>query len=150
RWQREQASRPLAMLLPWLGLAAAAAVAAFFLAPQGPWKVAAGVGGAVWVAAGTGRFAWQRLRTLRGRLTAEMLGMVLAHSGVAVFLVGAMLVEGLSEQRELALAPGQQVELGGHAFRFDGVEHKEGPNYTADTGSITVLRDGRELRVLHP
>jgi cytochrome c-type biogenesis protein CcmF len=79
-----------------------------------------------------------------------MLGMTFAHVGVAVFLVGALLVEGLSRQHELALAPGQQVELGGYAFRFDGVERHPGPNYIADTGTVTVFRGGRELETLHP
>jgi cytochrome c-type biogenesis protein CcmF len=150
RWQQEQPSRPFAMLVPWLGLACGIALVAFFMAPQGPWKVAAGVGGAAWVAAGTARFAWQRLRPGGGRLTAEMLGMVLAHTGIAVFLVGALLVEGLNTQRELAMTPGQQVELGGDVFRFDGVERNAGPNYIADTGTVTVFRDGRQLAVLHP
>jgi len=97
RWQREQASRPLAMLLPWAGLALGAGIAAFFLAPQGAWKVAAGVAGAVWIAAGTLRFVWTRLSSARAtgnRFSAEMLGMTLAHMGVAVFLVGALLTEG--------------------------------------------------------
>ena len=53
RWQREQASRPLAMLVPWAGLALGIGIAAFFLAPQGAWKVAAGVAGAAWVLLGT-------------------------------------------------------------------------------------------------
>jgi cytochrome c-type biogenesis protein CcmF len=37
RWQREQPSRPIAMLVPWAGLALGIGIAAFFLAPQGPW-----------------------------------------------------------------------------------------------------------------
>ena len=150
RWQREQASKPLAMLLPWLGLAIGLGIAAFLLAPRGPWKAAASVAGAAWVIAGTLRFAWQRLRTQRGRLTAEMLGMVLAHVGIGVFLVGALLVEGLGQQRELALAPGQQVELGGHAFLFEGVERKPGPNYMADIGTVSVSRGTTTLGTLHP
>jgi cytochrome c-type biogenesis protein CcmF len=150
RWQREQPSRPFALLVPWLGLALGAGIAAFFLAPQGQWKVAAGVAGALWVGFGTLRFAWQRLRAPGGRMTPEMLGMTFAHLGIAVFLVGALLVEGLSRQHELALAPGQQVELGGYAFRFDGVERHPGPNYIADTGTVTVFRGGRELETLHP
>jgi cytochrome c-type biogenesis protein CcmF len=150
RWQREQASKPMAMLLPWLAAAVVLGIAAFVLAPRGQWKVAAGVAGAVWVGLGTLRFAWQRLRSPGGRLTAEMLGMTLAHFGIAVFLVGALLVEGLGQQRELALAPGQQVELGRHAFRFDGVDDRQGPNYLSEYGTVTVLRDGGVVATLHP
>ncbi len=43
------------------------------------------------VALGTARFVWQRLRG-NGRFTAEMLGMIVAHAGIAVFLAGALLV----------------------------------------------------------
>jgi cytochrome c-type biogenesis protein CcmF len=61
-----------------------------------------------------------------------------------------LLVESLDSQHELAMTPGQQVELGGHAFRFDGVERNVGPNYVADTGTVTIFREGRQLAVLHP
>ena len=150
RWQREQASRPVAMLLPWLGLALGAGVAAYFTAPQGAWKVAAGIAGSVWVAFGTTRFLWSRLRSQGSRFTAEMLGMTLAHAGIAVFLVGALLVEGLNQQRELALKPGEAVELGRDAFRFEGVQRLQGPNYIADRGTVQLLRDDVPVATLHP
>ncbi len=152
RWQREQVSKPLAMLLPWAALALVLGVIAFFLAPQGSWKVAAGVFGAGWVLFGTIRFVVARIRsqTSSSRFTAEMAGMILAHGGVAVFLIGALLVEGLSQQRELAVAPGQTVELGRYAFRFDGVAHSQGPNYEADRGTVTVFSNERQLTVMHP
>src|SRR5688572_17051029 len=120
KWQREQPSRPLAMLVPWAGLAVGIGITTYFLAPQGAWKVAAGVAAAAWVIAGTLRFLWTRFRSQGGRFTAEMLGMTLAHAGIAVFLVGALLVEGLAQQRELALMPGQAVTLGDRTFAFDG------------------------------
>jgi len=149
RWQREQASRPLALLLPWLLLAVAGGVVAFFLAPRGAGKTALGVAAAAWVLLGTARFTWTRLRG-NGRFTAEMLGMVLAHAGVAVFLAGALLVEGLNVQREVALAPGQSVDVGALSFRFEGVDRREGPNFEAERGHVRVLRDRRELTLLHP
>ncbi len=151
RWQREDVARPLRMLLPWLGLALGVGIAAFFLAPQGRWKVAAGIAAAAWVAAGTLRFVWTRVRGTNGtRFTAEMLGMTLAHAGIAIFLVGALLVGGLNAQRELALSPGQSVPLAGHDFLFEGVQHREGPNFTADRGTVRVSRDGVAVATLHP
>ena len=149
RWQREQPSKPLAMLLPWVVLALVLGVVAFFLAPQGPWKTAAGVAGSAWIVLGTARFAWTRLRG-SGRFTPEMLGMTLAHTGIAVFLVGALLVEAQNVQSELAMKPGQTVELSGYAFRFEGVEETRGPNYISDLGHVQVLRDGKPLALLHP
>jgi len=148
-WQRDQASRRLAMLAPWAGLALLLGVIAYFIAPQGALKTAAGVTGAAWVALGTGRFVWTRLRG-NGRFTAEMVGMLLAHGGVAVFLAGALLVEALNVQREVALAPGQSLVVGTYEVRFEGVDHQQGPNYVADRGHLRVLQHDRQLALLHP
>ncbi|HZF97423.1 MAG TPA: heme lyase CcmF/NrfE family subunit, partial [Pseudoxanthomonas sp.] len=150
RWQREEPARPLRMLAPWFVLALAAAALAFFTAPQGPWKTAAGVGAAAWVLLGTARFVWTRLVAKGSRFTLEMLGMTLAHAGVAMFLVGAMLVEAMNVQRELAMTPGQTHQMGRHGFRFEGVDSIAGPNYTSERGHVQVLRDGAPLVLLHP
>ena len=148
-WQRDQASRALAMLAPWAALALLLGAIAYFMAPQGALKTAAGVTAAAWVAFGTARFVWSRLRG-NGRFTAEMVGMLLAHGGVAVFLAGALLVEALNVQREVALSPGQSLQVSGYEVRFEGVDHQQGPNYTADRGHMRILRNDRELALLHP
>ncbi|TWG90126.1 cytochrome c-type biogenesis protein CcmF [Luteimonas sp. J16] len=150
RWQQEQPSRPLALLMPWLGLALVLAVVAYFMAPQGPLKTAAGVFASVWVGLGTLRFAWTRLRASGRAFTPEMLGMVLGHAGIAVFLVGALLVEAQNVQQEVAMKAGDTARIGRYAFRFDGVERVQGPNYIADRGLVQVSRDGRVLAMLHP
>ena len=149
KWQRDKAPRLGAMLLPWLLLSLVLAVVAYFVAPQGKLKAAAGILGAAWVGLGTLRFLWSRLRA-NGRFTPEMLGMTLAHTGIAVFLVGALLVEALNVQRELAVKPGQTVEVGRWGFHFQGVDETQGPNYLSDRGHVQVLRDGRPVTLLHP
>ena len=149
KWQRDKASRLGAMLLPWLLLSIVLAVVAYFVAPQGKLKAAAGILGAAWVGLGTVRFVWSRLRA-NGRFTPEMLGMTLAHTGIAVFLVGALLVEALNVQRELAVKPGQTIEVGRWGFHFQGVDETQGPNYLSDRGHVQVLRDGRPVTLLHP
>jgi len=149
KWQRDKTSRVGAMLLPWLLLAIVLAVVAYFVAPQGKLKAAAGILGAAWVGLGTVRFIWSRLRA-NGRFTPEMLGMTLAHTGIAVFLVGALLVEALNVQRELAVKPGQTVEVGRWGFHFQGVDETQGPNYLSDRGHVQVLRDGTPVTLLHP
>lgn len=148
-WQRDQASKRLALLAPWAGLALLLGVLAWFMAPQGKLKAAAGVAAAAWVVLGTARFIWTRLRG-NGRFNAEMVGMLLAHTGVAVFLVGALLVEALNVQREVALSPGHDLEVSGYTLRFEGVDHQQGPNYVSDRGHVRVLQGGRELALLHP
>ncbi|MFT3668701.1 MAG: heme lyase CcmF/NrfE family subunit [Pseudoxanthomonas sp.] len=149
KWQRDKASRLGAMLLPWALLAIVLAVVAYFVAPQGKLKAAAGILGAAWVGLGTVRFIWSRLRA-NGRFTPEMLGMTLAHTGIAVFLAGALLVEALNVQRELAVKPGQTVDVGRWGFHFQGVDETQGPNYLSDRGHVQVLRNGAPVTLLHP
>src|SRR5690606_33421791 len=139
RWQQEQASRPLALLAPWFALALGLGIAAWFKAPQGPLKTGFGVFAAAWVGLGTLRFAWTRIRAKGRSFTPEMLGMVLGHLGIAVFLVGAMLVEAQNVLREVPMVPGETQTIGRYAFRFDGVERVQGPNYMADRGHVQVF-----------
>ncbi len=150
RWQREEPRQPLRWLLPWAALAAVLAVLAFFAWPNGTMKTAFGVLGAVWMLAGTARFVWQRARSSGSRFTAEMVGMVLAHAGIGVFVAGVLLTDSTSIERDVAARPGQSFELRGYDFRFDGAEKKQGPNYLADRGTVVVSRDGREITTMHP
>ena len=149
RWQREQGLRPLALLAPWAALALVVAVIGWFMAPQGKLKTAAGLFGAAWVALGTLYYLWTRLRA-SGRVNAETLGMLVAHVGIAVFLVGALLVEALNVQHEVALSPGKSVTVGQYELVFEGVDAKDGPNYHSDRGHLKVLRDGTQIARLHP
>jgi len=150
RWQRDQLDRPLRLLWPWAVLALVAGAIAYFQAPQGALKTAVGVAAALWIGLGTLRFVWQRVVAQRNGLTPEMIGMVLAHFGIAVFLTGALLVEAQLTQREVAMKPGETLTLGRDAFVFEGVERLQGPNYLASRGTVKIFRDDRLVTVLHP
>ena len=152
RWQREQPSRVLAMLLPWAVFALVAAAVAWWLAPQGKGRVVLGVAGAAWVLAGTLRFVWSRFDADGRRFTAEMAGMALAHCGIGLFLAGALLTDALSRQRELALRPGQTVQLGRDCYQFVGTQRREGPNYLSDYGTVRLLDAAcsNPIDTLHP
>ena len=77
-------------------------------------------------------------------------GMLLAHLGVAVFIVGVTLVKGYQIEQDVVLETGQNVTVGGYEFRFLGVHPGPGPNYRAVTGTVEVRRAGRLLETLHP
>ncbi|MCK5894949.1 MAG: heme lyase CcmF/NrfE family subunit [Endozoicomonadaceae bacterium] len=77
-------------------------------------------------------------------------GMHLAHIGLAVALIGVVMVSFYSDEKDLRMKPGQTVELAGYTFRFDGVERQQGPNYVSDYGTLQVMRDRRVLTTLHP
>jgi len=77
-------------------------------------------------------------------------GMLLAHVGVAVFVIGVTLVKGYEAEKDVRMAPGDTVELAGYAFRFGGVNEVKGPNYIAARATLFVTRNGHAVTTLHP
>jgi len=108
-------------------------------------NVATGLGfaGALWVALTTLRELFERI-TKKLRLSLSYLGMVLAHLGVAIFVVGVTSVTTYGEEKDLRMVPGSSYNISGYDFRFEGVRKVEGPNYTADEAVIEVW-NGEEL-----
>ena len=76
--------------------------------------------------------------------------MLVAHFGVAVFLVGVTLVRGYETQKDVRMQVGDQVELAGYTFTLAGLDRIRGPNYDATRGRIEVVRNGRAVASLHP
>jgi len=76
--------------------------------------------------------------------------MQLAHLGIAVFIIGVTLVKGYETERDVRMDVGDTLAAGGYVFRFDGVTEREGPNYVAAQGRVTVSLDGKLVTVLHP
>jgi cytochrome c-type biogenesis protein CcmF len=152
RWAAADWRATWRMLRPAMILAIAAAVMAKFIAPSVPLRGLAGVAATLWVGIGIALYALQRWRSApRGkRYTPEMLGMILAHFGVAVFLAGVLITEATSVESDLRFAPNETRNVGGLDFRFRGVEHAQGPNYSADEGTLEVLRGDRVIATLHP
>jgi cytochrome c-type biogenesis protein CcmF len=126
------------------------------LAPHFSWGAALGLTLAIWVIlttlswllerAGGRRSLWQTLRTTpRGGW-----GMMTAHTGIAIFIVGVALTSIYSTEKDLRLEPGQSYPLGGYDFLFRGVENINGPNFQAARGEVEVSRDGAPVTMLYP
>ncbi len=158
RWNK--ASLPdLWTRLKWaLGVALVAAVILPFV--LGHWSplIAAGLFLALWVVVSSvvnlrTRLAGSHRHGLVAKLAANSpsyYGMLLAHLGVAVFIVGVTLVKGYESEQDVRLDLGQTVDAGGYAFKFLGVVPGPGPNYRALTGTVEVRKDGRLIETLKP
>ena len=77
-------------------------------------------------------------------------GMHVAHVGIAVCVVGIVMVKHYETERDVRMAPGDTVAAGHYTIRFLGVEGIEGPNYSAARGNLELLEDGKVLMPLHP
>jgi len=111
------------------------------------WRVALTLMLAFWILGSHGRDFVQRAR--KRSLPLAYLGMLLAHTGFALTLMGVALTSELSMEKDLRMAPEQSVELDGRVFRFLGVNRVSGSNYLADQGEFVVMEGDRRL-VMRP
>jgi cytochrome c-type biogenesis protein CcmF len=111
-------------ILPLLGLAIAAGVAAASLAPL--WG-----------------------RNLR-RTPLFTWGMVISHLGIAVALAGMAFESAFTKETLVAASIGQEVEVGPYSVRLDTVDPIAGPNWTANEAKLTARRGEGDPFVLNP
>jgi cytochrome c-type biogenesis protein CcmF len=148
-WRRGDGAQAVRRLR-WAAIAAL--VAALFVPLLfGRWALltAFGLLLAFWLIGGSLTTLVLRLKARAG-LNKAFLGMLLAHAGVGVFVIGVTLVKSYEAERDVSLAPGASAELGGYSFRFDGVRDATGPNYVAARAEVQVLRDGAAVARLAP
>ena len=84
------------------------------------------------------------------RLSYSYLGMQLAHTGLAICVLGVGLSSAYDQTRELRMAPGDNAEIAGYTFNFSGVNPVAGPNFTAFQAQIKVTQDRRLVANLYP
>ncbi|MEO7063285.1 MAG: heme lyase CcmF/NrfE family subunit [Dokdonella sp.] len=152
KWREGSLRGAIRILRPALALALVATFIAWLFARNLPWKGLVGAAASIWVGLGILSYALMRWRNApRGRrYTPEMIGMMCAHFGVAIFIAGVLTVEATSIEKDLRFAPKQSVTIGALDFRFDGVKHAQGPNFTADEGTISVLKNGAVIATMNP
>ena len=161
RWKQDQ-PLALALRLKW---AFAVAVATALLLPLtlGRWTplLSLGVLLAVWVAAAGLANLRQRVTQLHAstgasagtalrRLARGYWGMLVAHFGVAVFIIGVTLVRGYEVEKDVRMNPGDTVTAGGYQFRLEGLKQVQGPNYDATRGIVSVTKNERPVTTLYP
>ena len=111
---------------------------------------------AAWVLLGLARDLQQRSRGVTSagamlrRLTPSYIGMLTAHFGFALVIIGAVFVTQFSEERDLRMEVGDSITLNDHGFTLQALTVVEGPNYVADRGVFSVAYKGTAFTTLMP
>jgi cytochrome c-type biogenesis protein CcmF len=151
RWQQDSLKRLMSELtIPAIAAIVGGVVTAIFLPTAGGWGIA-GVAGAFWIMASCLVYYRQRTSKRQGRLLGRSeSGMILAHFGVGLFLIGASLTNAVSSEKHLRMEAGDSFELAGYNFVFEGTRGLRGPNYVADEGEFIVYKSGERVTSMYP
>jgi cytochrome c-type biogenesis protein CcmF len=156
RWKRTEASAVrrtvtaplalsvvLALIIPWLlGDFALSMVLATWLGS--------------WVALTTLKDVWLKSANKNGRakglqqLSLSYYGMVVAHLGIALAVLGVCFTSHYSDEQKLRMDVGKPVEVAGYQFTLEQLDKVRGPNYVADQATVSMKKDGHLLRTLKP
>jgi cytochrome c-type biogenesis protein CcmF len=94
--------------------------------------------------------AWQEIARRTRQLPRALVGMMLAHLGVAAFCFGVTMVKTYEVERDVKMSIGDTTTIQGYTFTFKGTSDHEGPNYSATSGLIEVTRDGQKPFEMRP
>ena len=157
-WKRAELWPALQRLWAAALTALAIAVLAAALARPGPWLAPFGIALGIWLIIGSlielaerGRFAQLPLSVAWGRasgLPRSLFGMVAAHAGLGVMIIGIVAVTAWRQEIITAMKPGEVADIARYRISFTGDMPRSGPNYTAESGRFRISRGDADLGVL--
>lgn len=107
---------------------------------------------ALWIIAGTLKLVLLKVKDQSLKYTKQaFFGMVIAHLGVAVTVIGISLSTGYGIENDLKMAPNEEASLAGFKIRFMQEEPLNGPNYHGTKAIFTIQKaKGKETKMLYP
>jgi len=157
RWRKAEVM-DLGKRLRWaFGVSFASALIAPFV--LGHWTPMVGFGLllAAWIASTAVMNLVNRVREHPARVAAALAaqpgsyyGMLLAHFGVSVFIVGVTMVSGFSTESDVRMEAGDTTAAGQYQVRMDSVKRIVGPNYVSSQASLSITENGKLVSVLTP
>lgn len=150
---REMSFHPLLKRLVYPLLAMVIVI--FFLVLIMAWKipimVILGISLASWVILSTLQSLFNKIRQYGAfkQLPRRSWGMVLAHIGVAVCVIGITLTSYYKVERDVRMQSGDVVTLGPYGFKLLGFNDLQGPNYSGTTAIFDVTKNKRWITQLY-
>jgi cytochrome c-type biogenesis protein CcmF len=160
RWKEAQLPEIAHRLIWAASVSVVAALATGWLAGKITLVTSFGLLMAYWIVASIATDFWGHVRPKGGSLgevvrktrllPRALVGMMLAHLGVAAFCFGVTMVKTFEVERDVKMAIGDSTTVNGYTFTFRGTRELEGPNYSAVSGLIEVSQNGRKLFEMRP
>lgn len=150
RWKSDSWAHLKQELLPTAVISIGLGLLAMWMLGGSGVRAVMGWIGATWLILGSLLYLVRQIKGRRRLPPRSEIGMILAHMGIGIYLIGVSVVETSGLERDLRLAPGESTQLAEYSFRFDGTAPAQGPNFIAEQGSVVVSKDGRDIATLQP
>ena len=115
---------------------------------HGPWMAPLAIALGAWVILGALAEWAHRIKAFSSpfdesvrraaNLPRSAYGMLLAHAGVGVLVIGVTATTAWRREAVQVLAPGQSLTIAGYALKFGGTTAQRGPNYQETIGTFAV------------
>lgn len=158
KWRKAPVIELMTKLKWALGVTVVTVVITPFILRSWTPMIGLGLALAAWITITSIANVWLRIKensarpwyiTLKNQ-TASYYGMLLAHIGVAVFILGVTMVSGLEEEKDVRMSAGTVATVAGYQFKFDGLQTVKGQNFTATQGQLTVTKGDKTIARLFP
>lgn len=111
------------------------------------WSVVLGITLASWLIVSTAQYSYrQGIKGLKWRHG----GMIVAHLGVAIFVLGITFTSHYSEARDLRMSLGDQAMIGPYTVKFNQLTSRRDANYLALQGHFSVANAAGIFATLYP
>jgi cytochrome c-type biogenesis protein CcmF len=102
---------------------------------------------AVWIICGTIQYAYRVFQSQQ-KTTINYWSMIIAHLGIAIFVLGVAINKSYSEERQLRMHPGETATLAGYQLNLRDLTDYRGPNYQAITAHFAVQKNNNKPQFL--
>lgn len=132
-----------------VGVVIGVAVLAIITLTRVPIGAGLCVGLGLWLLYGAGRELFRRAVTPARifKLPLRVWGMSLAHAGIGLFVIGAVVETSTRYEQTMVLSQGESAELAGWNITLDKVASAEGANWYADRGTLIARKGGQSVRL---
>lgn len=111
------------------------------------WLAGIGLSIGVWIILATIQYVF-KLRKLESKITLQHWAMIIAHLGVAIFVLGVTINKSYSVERQVKIFPGEKTTLAGYQFTFLKMEQLPATNYQSLTALFSVQKNNGHPELL--
>lgn len=145
-WQRDYLNKVVKIFITPFFVAALSTITCMLFTPKFYWGASIGIFLFFWISLSTLKSLLQRMRVQEiSKISRGYLGMMFAHLGVAVTVMGITLSSEYSVVREVILKPQEQIAVGKYNIKLLGEYQERGPNFRSIKVKLGINSNNKQF-----